>query len=325
MSVVVTVAIPTYNAAKTIGECLSSLEAQDFPRAQMQIVVGDNGSTDATVQLIKEHFPNVEVVIAPERGSAYARNAAIEVAQGRYLCSTDADCITDPGWVSTLVRTFENSPESVVCLGGQILPYRVETLVEHYRPAWIQQKTLRERTGRFIYAETPNAAFRRSVFDQVGLFDGKAGHDDSDMGARLSVANLEIQYVPDAIVRHRNPANIRELYQQRFKYGVRSVAMANKHRDYFDALDSQAALRQLALHTTRRVIGNLTYKLADSLLIRGDAYGTQIDPLLDTVAAIGNYLGVHSAVSKLLVSQQLRGEPMDTSSVSSFTSQDGGR
>jgi cellulose synthase/poly-beta-1,6-N-acetylglucosamine synthase-like glycosyltransferase len=298
--IIATVAIPTYNAAKTISDCLRSIEAQDFPREQMQVVVGDNDSTDETVQIIQATFPQVEVVCALERGSAYARNAAIAIAQGRYICSTDADCVAEPSWVSKLVDTFEKSPESVVCLGGQILPYRVKTLVEHYHPAWIQQKNLRERTASFCYAETPNAAFRRSVFEQVGLFDGKAGHDDSDLGLRLTAANLEIQYVPEAIVHHRHPANVSELYHHRIKYGSRMVVMSNKHPEYFDPLDSQTALRRLALQTTRRVVGDVTYKLAHSLLTGRSSHAT-VAPLLDAIVAIGNYVGVHRAISQMKV------------------------
>jgi GT2 family glycosyltransferase len=297
--VVATVAIPTYNAAKTIGDCLSSIEAQDFPRQHMQVVVADNGSTDATVQIIQESFPQVEVVTAQERGSAYARNAAIAVAKGRYICSIDADCVADPRWVSTMVRAFEASPDSIVCLGGQILPYQVETWVERYRPAWIQQTNLREGKASFCYAETPNAAFRRSVFEQVGLFDGTAGHDDSDLGLRLTRAKLGIQYAPDAIVRHRNPATIGELYRHRVKYGTRMVALSNKHRDYFEALDSPAATRQLALQTARRIAGDLTYKLVYALFAKENPDGIRFCSLLDAVIAVGNYVGVQRAVSKL--------------------------
>jgi cellulose synthase/poly-beta-1,6-N-acetylglucosamine synthase-like glycosyltransferase len=302
--VTVTIVIPTYNAAKTIGECLSSLEAQNFPRQQMQIVVGDNNSTDDTVQIIKAAFPQVEIVTALERGSAYARNVGISVAQGDYLCSTDADCIADANWISTMVQAFEANPD-VACLGGQILPYRVQTLVEHYRPVWIQQSNLKERTASFCYAETPNAAFRRCVFEQVGLFDGRAGHDDSDMGLRLTVANLDIQYVPGAIVRHRNPSNLRELYLQRLKYGSRMVAMSIKHRDHFEAIDSQAALRRLARQTARRVMGDLTYKLAYALVTGGASYGTRFGPLLDGVAAIGTYVGTRRGVRQSLCNSSL--------------------
>jgi cellulose synthase/poly-beta-1,6-N-acetylglucosamine synthase-like glycosyltransferase len=296
--VIATVAIPAYNAAKTIRDCLRSIEAQDFPRKQMQVVVADNGSTDATTQIIQNSFPQIELVMALERGSAYARNAAIAVAKGRYICSTDADCVADPKWVSTMVRRFEASPESVVCLGGQILPYRVETVVERYQPAWIQQTNLRDEKASFCYAETPNAAFRRSVFEQVGLFDGTAGHDDSDLGLRLSMAKLGIQYVPDAIVRHRNPATIGELYRHRIKYGIRMVALSNKYRDYFEALDSPAATRRLALQTARRIAGDLTYKLVYALFAGEANYGTRFWSLLDAVIAAGNYVGVQRAVSK---------------------------
>lgn len=291
----VTIAMPTYNAIHIVQECLAALEVQDYPRSKMQIVVGDNGSTDGTVELIKQDFPSVEIVQAVERGSGYARNAAFAAAKGQYICSIDADCVADPGWVSAMVNAFESSPESVASLGGQILPYRTATTIERYRPAWIQQETLRDGKQPIVYAETPNAAYRRSALETVGYFDGTQGMDDTDLGMRLTAAGFEIHYAPEAIVRHRNPATLSELYRHRMKYGVFMTRLARKYPEQFGDPDSPVALRRLAYQTARRVVGDLAYKLPRSVVLQDNTNGLPIGPALDAVVAVANYVGVRRA------------------------------
>jgi len=296
--VTVTVAIPTFNVVRTIEDCLNSVMSRDFPADQMQVVVGDNGSTDGTFELIRSTFPGVELIVANERGSGYARNVAFAAARGQYICSTDADCITDPGWLSAFVRSFEQSPKNVACLGGQILPYRTETIVERYRPAWIQQAKLRDGKDTLVYAETPNAAYRRSVLSEVGYFDGTQGMDDTDLGIRLTASGFSIQYAPEAIVRHRNPSSLRELFYHRRKYGIFMTRLARKYPDRFGSPDTPTALARLALQTTRRVIVDLTYKLPRAVVLGKGVNGTRLGPALDAVIAIANYIGVRCALQE---------------------------
>ena len=291
----VSVAVPTFNSLATLKECLGSLDAQDYPKDKMQIIVGDNGSTDGTLAWVKKRFPSMEIVQADQRGSGYARNAAFAAARGEIICSTDADCVADPEWVSALVSAFGKQQESVGCLGGKILPYRVVTLVEHYQPAWIQQGALRDGKQSVVYAETPNAAYRRSALEAVGYFDGTQGMDDADLGMRLTAAGFSVHYAPEAVIRHRNPAGLRDLYRHRLKYGIFMTRLARKYPERFGDPDSPAALRRLAYQTTRRIAGDLIYKLPRTLASRENADGIRIGPALDAVVAFANYVGVRRA------------------------------
>ena len=295
----VSIAIPTYNAEHIVGECLSSLTSQTFPAERMEIVVCDNGSTDETLRLIAAMFPAVKVVTTDQRGSGYARNAAIQASSGRYICSIDADCTAEPQWVAEMVKTFESLADDVVCLGGQILPYRQRTLVEHYEPAWIKQENLRNQRGSLVYAETPNAAFRRVVFDQVGYFDGTQGMDDTDLGIRIISAGFKIQYTPSAVVYHRNPATLRQLYHHRRKYGIFMTRLVRKHPDLFGDHSSDVVRRRLMLETARRVAGDLAFKLPRAFVFGSKGKGTRLWPLLDAVVAVGNWVGAQQELKEV--------------------------
>ncbi len=293
--IVATIALPAFNSVRTLEECLASLEAQTFPREKMHIVVGDNGSTDGTLEMIQTRFPAVEVVQARERGSGYARNAAFARAQGQCVCSIDADCVAEPGWVAAMVAAFERFSPSVGCLGGHIEPYQIRTLVEHYRHAWIQQENLRDGRSDLRYASTPNAAFRCAALDEVGLFDGTQGFDDTDLGIRLTAAGYAIEYVPEAIVRHRNPASVRELYRHRVKYGNFQVRLARKHPSRFVFPQTAAARRLATFQTVRRVAGDVLYKLPRALIGGDEGQGTRWWPMLDAVLALGLHIGERRA------------------------------
>jgi len=289
-TIIATVALPSFNAARTIAECLRSLQQQTFPASCLQIVVGDNGSTDGTVEMIRAQFPRVQVVQAAERGSGYARNAAFAQAQGPYICSIDADCVADAGWVAAMVAAFERSPDTVGCLGGRIEPYQVQSQVERYRHAWVLQG-LGEPGAPVRYAATLNAAFRRAALDQVGLFDGTQGFDDTDLGLRLTAAGYGIEYVPEAIVRHRHPATLRELYRHRVKYGLFQVRLARKHPAVFSVPETARARRRATYLTARRLAGDLLYKLPRALLLGDSGQGTRLWPLLDATLALGLHIG----------------------------------
>ncbi len=286
-----TIALPAYNSMRTLGECLASLEAQSFPAEQMHIVVGDNGSTDGTLEMIAARFPAVEVVQAQERGSGYARNAAFARAQGEYICSIDADCVAEPGWVAALVVAFDRLPPTVGCLGGRIEPYQLRTRVEHYRHAWIQQENLRDGNSTIRYAATPNAAFRRDALDCVGLFDGTQGFDDTDLGMRLTAAGYEIEYVPEAVVRHRHPSTLQELYRHRVKYGLFQMRLARKYPALSSIPETVPAQALATYRTARRIAGDILYKLPRALLTGDSGQGTRLWPLMDAVLALGLHLG----------------------------------
>ena len=78
----ISVIVPAYNAARTLGACLEALERQTVPRERYEIIVVDDGSADDTPQ-VANRYPGVKVLTLPQNeGAAAARNACIAAAQG---------------------------------------------------------------------------------------------------------------------------------------------------------------------------------------------------------------------------------------------------
>jgi len=87
----VSIVIPAYNAEKILGKCLRAVCGQDVPQRDVEVIVVDDGSTDATPE-VAESF-GVRVLRRPNGGAGAARNAGWRAAKGEWVAFTDSDCM----------------------------------------------------------------------------------------------------------------------------------------------------------------------------------------------------------------------------------------
>lgn len=114
-SPIITITVPVYNAEKYIRQCLDSLTCQTLQ--EIEIIVINDGSTDTTKAICQEYAQKDSrvVLISKENGGiASARQAALEVAQGKYMCSVDADDWVVPTMCEMLLNTAEKEGADIV-------------------------------------------------------------------------------------------------------------------------------------------------------------------------------------------------------------------
>src|SRR6202030_2884888 len=87
----VTILIDTYNHERFIDEAIVSVLEQDFPRAETEILVVDDGSTDRTPEIVRKFQPDVRLIQKTNGGQASAFNAGIPEAQGKFVAFLDGD------------------------------------------------------------------------------------------------------------------------------------------------------------------------------------------------------------------------------------------
>jgi len=120
--VLVSFVVPAYNEEALIGVCLAAIEAEiSRTRCRAEIIVVDNGSSDATRQ-IASTIPNVRVVDEPQRGLVQARRAGCLVSKGKFIANVDADTILPEGWLCTALAEFSRRPD-LVALSGPVTLY----------------------------------------------------------------------------------------------------------------------------------------------------------------------------------------------------------
>lgn len=225
----VSVIIPVLNEERVIRECLTSLVELDYPPECLEILVVDNGSTDRTAETINS-FP-VRYLREERRGPSSARNKGIEAGKGEILAFTDADCIVSRGWLRELVQAFDE--EGVGGVAGEIVAYPPKTPAEWYA-AKVRHLSPRKYLFRPItpFAAFANLAFRREVFEKIGLLDeGLLKGESTDFCTRFfRETDLELKFMPKALVFHRNRKNTWEFFKQQWGYGVGHAQLYIKYR-----------------------------------------------------------------------------------------------
>ena len=115
----VSILIPAYNVEAYIDECLISVRQQTLD--EVEIIVADDGSTDATLQHIERHAAmdaRIRLLHLPHRGVSPTRNALLEAAKGVYVGIVDSDDTVAPDAFEQLYRRAEVTVMKMVPLSG---------------------------------------------------------------------------------------------------------------------------------------------------------------------------------------------------------------
>src|SRR6185312_8951402 len=134
----VSVIIPSHNRAGQLERCLRSLLAIEYPFSCLEIIVVDDGSTDATGTMLAQIEPEFMnrgsrlcvVRHTQQQGVARSRNSGAEAAQSALLAYIDSDCIASSRWLAELVPAFQDT--SLAAVGGMIRAYESKSMLGRY-------------------------------------------------------------------------------------------------------------------------------------------------------------------------------------------------
>jgi len=172
----VSVIVPVRNEQSNLEHCLSALFNQSYAAHRYEVIVVDDGSEDATLQIAGAHlslYPNLTVLSSTETEGRSPKKAAIETgiaaSQGEIIMTTDADCRVPPKWIERMAGCFDAGVDAVtswvVVERGEQLLSRVEAL-DSLALVTVGAGTI--GLGRPILANGANLAFRRELFDALG-------------------------------------------------------------------------------------------------------------------------------------------------------------
>lgn len=192
----ISVIVPVHNNPGDLCLCLGAL--RDAATPDSEIIVVDDGSTDDTASVAARM--GVPVVALPENsGPAAARNHGARRARGAILFFVDADVVIASGAIERVQRFFADHPRHAAVFGSYDARPRCGSMVSRYR----------NLLHHFVHQRgNPDAstfwagcgAIRRSVFQEVGGFDGgrfpQASIEDIELGYRLRAAGHRIRLDP---------------------------------------------------------------------------------------------------------------------------------
>lgn len=226
----VSVIIPVYNRKNFIRHCLESVLAQDF-KGDYEIIVVDDGSTDGTVEILKEFSSRVKLHLSPaNQGVSSARNQGARLAQGQFVAMIDSDCLAHPQWLSQLVLPFEQD-NGIMMVGG-----KVEDIAHNY---W---QMVNKGLSTFVSHHSEfvkqligcNMAFRRE-FILKNPYDPRfkfAAGDDTELCWRCRELGFKVYYTSNAIVQHHHRCTLKAGFIQHFLYGYINTYTTLKYHEF---------------------------------------------------------------------------------------------
>jgi len=221
----ISVALATKNRAALLSETLFALMAQRWPSDRFEIIVADNGSTDATRSVVERAAragqPRICYRYVPEAGKSRALNVALSVCLGTYIALTDDDVTPDPDWLTELAAAFETNNAGFVA--GRILPKW-----EREPPPWLSppiygvlavpdngtEPVVLDGSSHSIMPVGANMAIWHPALTRIGGFRTDLGKldgtlrtgEDHELYLRLVAAGFRGVYAPKAVVHHFVPA-----------------------------------------------------------------------------------------------------------------------
>ncbi len=218
----VSVVVPVYNGENYIAKNIESLLAQEYPKEKYEILIIDNGSTDAT-NTIAAAYPVTRIEESKARNSYVARNRGIAVAKGSILAFTDADCVAKPDWISRGIARVSQEQGGIV--GGKI-----EFLFsEKKTSAELLDSLINLNNELFITlrhsAQTANVFIPKTLFTELGLFpDTAVSGGDALWTNNAWKGGKSLVYDASVVVFHPT-RNCKELLEKHFRVGRGCVAV----------------------------------------------------------------------------------------------------
>lgn len=220
----VTVVIPNWNGGKYLEKCLDALLAQ---QGVFDVIVVDNGSTDGSVELLKDKYPQVKSILLKENtGFCHACNVGVEASGTPYVILLNNDTEVLPGFVENLVTAIEKS-ENIFSVGAQMLqiqnPELIDSAGDMYTiMGWGYSRGKGKPAANYdkpvsIFSACGGAAiYRKSILDQIGLLDENhfAYLEDMDLGYRARIYGYTNMYEPSAKVIHAGSASSGSRYNE---------------------------------------------------------------------------------------------------------------
>jgi glycosyltransferase involved in cell wall biosynthesis len=270
----VSVVVPTYERAHVLGDSVASLLAQEGVTAE--VVVVDDGSTDATAALAVLRDPRVRYLVRPHEGIAAARNAGLAAARAPYVAFHDSDDVALPGRLAVPVAFLRSHADvDLVIQNGRMLPPDDDPSAGE--TPWIAPRVARTLADRPIgvaevfrwnLGQLQGMCFTRRALAATGPLDPSFTIlDDLDLVLRVTARFQAVFLDVPAFAYRRHPAGVA---RNREKVREEAIRVADKL-----AREHPDALARLGPATFARRQARRYARLAVLRLAAGDARGAR--------------------------------------------------
>ena len=226
--------IPCFNGAATIGELLEALAHQTWSKP-WEVIIANNGSTDNTLDIVAKYqgrIPNLRVIDASQRrGAPHALNVGVAAAQGENIASCDADDVVGDGYIEAIGSALEKH-DFVACrldmkrlnpdwlIAGRKFPQDTQ-IQKYWYPPYL------------AHAGGGTIGVKRRLWQSLNGVDETLKYlYDTDFCFRLQLAGTPLEFIPEAIIHIRLREGLKAIYRQARCWGEDNVALYKRYRPY---------------------------------------------------------------------------------------------
>lgn len=231
----ITVIMPVYNEEARILDTLGALYANTVPPDE--VILADGSSTDRTVELVRERFPQVRIVENPRHHAAAGRNEGIKQARGDILAFTDGDCIAAPDWIEQITKAF--AEYDIDGLGGKVLTAPPENRIEEYWGTLAWNLIMSFGDDPYVVDQcrlndafvTANCAYKRKLLIQLRGFSNWFANnaEDVDLCWRAVQAGAKLMYIPGVQIYAHSVTTLGGVARKSFRNGYSSSKLQKRY------------------------------------------------------------------------------------------------
>ena len=214
----VSIIVLNFNGKAYLKECFDSLAQLHYPRDKYEVIMGDNASTDDSIEYVRQTFPWVTVVrFAKNYGFCKSNNRCAQRAKGDFLVFLNNDTFVTIDWLSNLVKGALSEPGVISCAckisfphldngrvinaaGGVIFPSgcgMYEGFMDNDSAAYSMQKHTGFGCGAGVLVQK-DFFIKSGGFDEYYFYSG----EEMDLGFRAWLQGYKVLYVPSAVMYH---------------------------------------------------------------------------------------------------------------------------
>ncbi|MDY6987487.1 MAG: glycosyltransferase [Thermodesulfobacteriota bacterium] len=241
--------IRTKNEGEFIGETLRRIEEQNFS-GNYEIIVVDSGSSDATIDIVRNH--KVKLVEMPEKEFTYGRslNIGASNAEGTFVVNLSAHALpVDREWLGSLIAGFENNKVAGT-YGRQITDGRMNPFEARRNECFFGASKAKfnmtgvKRSGQPRFSNS-NSSIKKEMWERFRFNEEVDWAEDMVWQREVMQAGFSIVYTPDAAVHHTHPVNIPNAFKTSKDCAVTLALMEHKRKSACMAVYDIAAFLAL--------------------------------------------------------------------------------
>ena len=237
----ISILVPAYNEEETILETLQSIYHLDYPKEKMEVIVINDGSTDATGSVVASYIQDnadrayFRIISQRNCGKAAALNRGLQQLKGEFFACLDADSFVERSTLRKMVAQYEQEDDlSLAIVTPAMKVAKPENLLQKIQ--WLEYIVmiffgrLSSSLDSLYVAPGPFSLYRTSIIKQLQGFDETTLTEDQEIAYRVQQHQYRIMQCFDGYVYTTAPKKLKAFYAQRRRWYLGSISCLHQYR-----------------------------------------------------------------------------------------------